>query len=85
VIHKHAKLWKKEKQEYTIDYVGGWYDAIWQDKSYVTELAALPSKEELVGKFLYMLNHPVSSFARVLKAIADKDGASEEASEEQSE
>jgi len=45
-------------------------------------LAALPSKEELVGKFLFMLNHPVSSFARVLKAIADKDADGVAAPEE---
>lgn len=74
VINKHQKVWKKAKETFSIDYIGWWYDSIRQDKSYVAELAALPSKEELVGKFLYMLNHPVSSFARVLQAIADKDG-----------
>ena len=85
VINNFRKQWKKAKLDSTFDYVGGWYDTVWQDAAYVGELAALPSKEELVGKFLYMLNHPVSSFARVVKAIADKDPAEEVASEETAE
>lgn len=74
VINNFRKQWKKDKLECTLEYIGGWYDKARQDASYVWELAALPSKEELIGKFLFMLNHPVSSFARVVKAIADKDG-----------
>lgn len=75
VIYKQSKKWKKDKEEYSIGYVWWWYDEKdRKDASYVAELAALPSKEELVGKLLFMLNHPVSSFARVLNAIAEKDG-----------
>lgn len=74
VIYKYSKSRKKAKSASTYGYVGGWYDSVWQDARYVSELAALPSKEELIGKFLFMLNHPVSSFARVIKAIVDKDG-----------
>ena len=74
VINNFKKKWKKEKKKFEVEYVGGRYDKEWKDKEYVGELAGLPSKEELIGKFLYMLNHPVSSFARVLQAIADKDG-----------
>lgn len=80
VIHKYTKAWKKEKLQAHYTYVGGWYDSIWKDGVYVGELAALPSKEELVGKFLFMLNHPVSSFARVIKAIAKKDEEQKEES-----
>jgi large subunit ribosomal protein L10 len=47
----------------------------------VSEIADLPSKEELVGKFLFLLNHPISSFARVLNAIAEKQGSGDETSE----
>lgn len=82
VINNALKDWKKAKAKYSFGYVGGRYDSVWQGKDYVSELAALPSKEELVGKFLYMLNHPVSSFARVLQAIADKDPAAAEATTE---
>ncbi len=75
VLHKQKKIRTKEKYEFGFDYLGGWYDKMWQTGSYVKELAGLPSKEELIGKFLFLLNHPVSSFARVLQAIADKDGS----------
>lgn len=75
VISKWKKVWKKEKAEYGFEYVGAWYDKQWKDASYVGALADLPTKEELVGKFLFLLNHPVSSFARVVKAIADKQSS----------
>jgi large subunit ribosomal protein L10 len=45
-------------------------------------LADLPSKEELVGKFLFLLNHPISSFARVLNAIAEKQADGSEVTAE---
>ncbi len=78
-INKLNKKWKKDKAEFGVEFIWGWYDwAVWKDWGFVSELANLPSKEELIGKFLFMLNHPVSSFARVLKAIADKDGVVEE-------
>jgi len=85
VINKAVKSWKKAKATYSFGYIGGWYDSVWEGQEYVSELAALPSKEELVGKFLFMLNHPVSSFARVLQAIADKDPAEAPAEETTSE
>ena len=82
IINKFRKQWKKDKAEFTLDYIGGWYERVWQDASYVGELASLPSKEELVSKFLFMLNHPVSSFARVIKAIAEKKEEGGQAVEE---
>ncbi len=78
-INKLNKKWKKESQEYSVEYVWWWYEwKEWKDSAYVTELANLPGKDELIGKFLFMLNHPVSSFARVLKAVADKEDESAE-------
>ncbi len=72
VINTHKKKRLKEKRPFGMEYVGGWYATSRQKAAYVAELANLPSKEELVGKFLFLLNHPVSGFARVLQAIADK-------------
>ena len=72
VINKHKKARKKAKQEFDITYLGGWYEKDWKDAEYVGELAALPSKEELIGKFLFLLNYPVTSLARGLDAIAQK-------------
>lgn len=71
-VHTVTKGWKKEKKDYEVGYVWGWFDNAWKQSSWVAELAGLPTKEELVGKFLFLLNHPVSSFARALQAIADK-------------
>ena len=85
VIYKYSKARKKDKLKAQYNYVGWRYESIWKDSAYVSELASLPSKEELVGKLLFMLNHPVSSFARVLQAIADKDGESVENKEETNE
>jgi len=35
-------------------------------------LASIPSKEELIGKFLYLLKYPMQSTAAVLDQIAKK-------------
>lgn len=80
VVQKALKEWKKNKATYWIGYVGGRYSSVREWSEYVSELADLPSKEELIAKLLFMLNHPVSSFARVLNAIAEKnsDGWSSE-------
>ncbi len=42
------------------------------DEKEVITLASIPSKEQLVAQLLYVLNAPVSSLARALKAIAEK-------------
>lgn len=71
-INTLTKSWKKDKQTFWFDYIGWRYDKEWKGKEHVTELANLPTKEELYGKFVFMLNHPVASFARVLNAIAEE-------------
>lgn len=38
------------------------------------QLAVLPSRQELLTKLVYLFNAPISGFARVLQAIADKQG-----------
>lgn len=63
---------KKEKLPLTIEYLVWYLDKDWKDWNYVTMIADLPSKEELVSKLLFLLQYPVSSLARTLKAIADK-------------
>lgn len=72
MVNNILKGWKKEKKVYDLNYVGWWFAGDWKQSARVAELAALPSKEELVGKLLFLLNHPVSSFTRALQAIADK-------------
>ncbi|MBP6085855.1 50S ribosomal protein L10 [Patescibacteria group bacterium] len=71
-IQKFVKDGKKAEKKYAVEYVGGWFDKEWKDGAYVSALASLPSKEELVGKLLFLLQHPVQKFVGTLDAIAKK-------------
>jgi ribosomal protein L10 len=73
-VVKMNKLFKKSGQKYEYSFLGGWYGNVWKDASYVSELANIPSKEELVGKFLYLLKYPIQATAGVLDQIAKKKG-----------
>lgn len=42
------------------------------DEAEVKVLASIPAKDQLVAQLLYVLNAPVSSLARAIKAIAEK-------------
>lgn len=74
-VQKYIKALKKAEKKYGFEYVGGWFDKEWKDAAYVQALATLPTKEELVGKFLFLLKHPVQKFVGTLDAIAKKDGS----------
>lgn len=50
------------------------------DEERVKELAAIPSREVLIAKLLGSLKAPVSNFAYLIQAIADKRLVDEEAS-----
>ena len=53
---------------------GSFYDA-----EGMKAIAAVPSREELLSKFLGSIQSPIANFARVLKQIAEKDGTGEAA------
>jgi len=83
IVENYKKEWKKEKAPSKFAYLGWWFDWEWKDAEYVSVLATLPSKDELVGKFLYMVKYPLQGFAtvnsnliswfvRVLDQIKDK-------------
>lgn len=72
VIAKYVKQWKKEDKKYSFDYLWGWFDNEWKNKEYVTSLANLPSKAELVWKFLFLMNYPLTGFVRTLDQIKNK-------------
>ncbi len=72
VVNDYVKMVKKENLPYQVRYVGGWIDKIWKEDTYVSELANLPSKEELISKLLYLMKYPVTSFARVINEVAKK-------------
>lgn len=68
-VQKYIKSLKKADKKYGFEYVGGFFDKQWKDAAYVSALATLPSKEELVGKFLFLLKHPIQKFVGTLDAI----------------
>ena len=83
VIEEFKKQWKKAKSVSNIEYLWWWFVKKWEDAEYVSTLAKLPSKQELVWKFLYMLKYPIQgfvtansnviwNFVRVLDQIAKK-------------
>ena len=83
VVEAFKKTWKKEKAASKLEYLWGWFDGKWQGADYVSVLATLPSKEELIWKLMYMVKYPLtwfvtvnsnllSWFVRVLDQIKDK-------------
>ena len=54
---------------------GGILNGAKVDADMVNQLAKIPSKEVLISKLLYLLQHPVRSVAIALNAIAEKQGA----------
>ena len=73
VINKFAKQFKKDKKKSDFSFIGGWFEKKRQDGEHVTELANVPSKEELISKLCYLFNYPLQSFACVLSEIAKKE------------
>lgn len=53
----------------------GSYDGLVLDKAGVQALANIPSREELLAKLLGVMQAPVSGFARLLAALAEKKQA----------
>jgi len=83
VIEELKKQWKKAKSTSSIEYLWWWFNKKWKDAEYVSTLAKLPSKQELVWKFLYIVRYPIQgfvtansniiwNFVRVLDQIAKK-------------
>lgn len=66
---------------------GGFLDGKVIDLDTVNSLAKLPTKEVLLATVCNALNAPIAAFARVLNAVAEKDGeaASEAPAEEAAE
>lgn len=71
-VSNFIKQAKKEKKPSTIEFVWWWFDKKRADPAYVTELANIPSREELISKLLFLVKYPVQWFAQVLDQIAQK-------------
>ncbi len=60
---------------------GGVIEGKAYDSAALDELSKIPSREELLSKFLGSIQSPITNFARVLKQIAEKDGEAAPAEE----
>lgn len=69
VLHQFAK------EDNKIVIKAGSYDGKALNAAEVAELASIPSREELLSKLLYVMQAPVSGFARALAALAEKKQA----------
>ena len=58
---------------------GGVVEGKLYDADGIKSLSTIPSREVLLSKLLGSLQAPVTNFARVIKQIAEKDGAQTEA------
>lgn len=54
----------------------GVVDGVVYDAKGMAAIASIPSRDELISKFLGSIQSPITNFARVLNQIAEKGGAS---------
>ena len=66
---------KAMKDSESISFKAGFIDGKLYDGAGVTAIASIPSRDELLSKLLGSLKSPMASFARVIKAIAEKKSA----------
>jgi large subunit ribosomal protein L10 len=59
-------LFQSTKDLKTLEMLGGYLAKDYLDKDQIMVLAQLPSRQELVGKLLYLLNYPMSGLVNVL-------------------
>ena len=69
IIAKYAKDTK------IIELKGGVVEGEFYDDKKIAEIANIPGRDVLLGRLLGSMQSPITNFARVLKQIAEKDGA----------
>ena len=62
------------KDHKALELKAGVVDGEFYDVDKIKQLATIPSKEVLIAKLLGSIKSPISSFARVISAIADSKG-----------
>ena len=67
------------KNAKALEIKGGIVEGQYYDAKAMQTIASIPSREVLLGKLLGSIQSPITNFARVLKQIADKEGAGEAA------
>lgn len=58
-----------------MEFKAGVVEGTFYDKAGIEQIAKLPSREELIAKFMGSIQSPVSKFVRTLQAIADAQSA----------
>lgn len=66
------KLYEFAKKNQALQFFGAIIDGAFVAKEKFIEMAVMPSREVLLGQLLGMMMYPISSFAMVLKQIADQ-------------
>lgn len=74
-------LAKFAKDAPALELKSGVVEGTYYDASGILEIAKIPNREELLSRLLGSMQSPIANLARVLKQIAEKDGAAEPAAE----
>ena len=74
-------LAKFAKTAPALEIKAGVVEGTFYDENGMKAIAAVPSREELLSKFLGSIQSPITNFARVLNQIAEKGGAGEATAE----
>lgn len=71
-----ARIIKKFAAEApALEVKGGIVDGAFYDANGIKAIADIPGRDVLIGRLLGSMQSPIANFARVLKQIAEKDGA----------
>ena len=62
------------KKATKLELKGAVVEGTFYDKDGIQVIASIPSRDELLAKFLGSIQSPITNFARVIKQIAEKDG-----------
>ena len=68
ILAKHAKNIEVLEMKSVV------VEGTFYDKDGIQVIASIPSRDELLAKFLGSIQSPITNFARVIKQIAEKDG-----------
>ncbi|MCR4955616.1 MAG: 50S ribosomal protein L10 [Lachnospiraceae bacterium] len=72
-------LAKFAKTAPALELKGGVVEGTYYDAAGIAQIASVPSRDELLSKFLGSIQSPITNLARVLNQIAEKGGAGEAA------
>ena len=68
-------LYEFAKKAKALEIKGGVIEGKFYDAQAMTEIATIPSREELLSRLLGSMQSPITNFARVINQIAEKGGA----------